>query len=135
MRRRPPRSTRTDALVPYPTLVRSRIARLVQAQIGGDDRGKFQLHRLQPAVDLAGDAHAVALDIHGAGESTLRPAGQCGEHLAGLVVVVVDRLDRKSTRPELQSLMRISYAVFCLKKKTKTHKSPDNRHEQTCVNI
>src|SRR3546814_10681053 len=33
------------------------------------------------------------------------------------------RLDRKSTRSELQSLMRISYAVFCLKKKTHTQKS------------
>src|SRR3546814_4509414 len=31
--------------------------------------------------------------------------------------------DRKSTRPELQSLMRISYAVFCLKKKTKNSKT------------
>src|SRR3546814_5573046 len=30
--------------------------------------------------------------------------------------------DRKSTRPELQSLMRISYAVFCLKKKNNTIK-------------
>src|SRR3546814_10607110 len=46
--------------------------------------------------------------------------------LDGLVTVVEDRLlawkpkaDRKSTTSELQSLMRISYAVFCLKKKTK----------------
>src|SRR3546814_3024420 len=42
--------------------------------------------------------------------------------------------DRKSTRPELQSLMRISYAVFCLKKnntnRTKTKHNPHNlRHK------
>src|SRR3546814_11901612 len=33
-----------------------------------------------------------ALDVHGAGKGALRPAGERGEHLAGLVVVVVDRL-------------------------------------------
>src|SRR3546814_11801543 len=37
------------------------------------------------------------------------------------------RIDRKSTTSELQSLMRLSYAVFCLKKKNKTHNN-NNHH-------
>src|SRR3546814_9140051 len=48
------------------------------------------------------------------------PAGlQLGDDLAGNVVVKAGpvRADRKSTRLNFQSLMRISYAVFCLKKK------------------
>src|SRR3546814_2229169 len=40
-------------------------------------------------------------------------------------------IDRKSTRPELQSLMRISYAVFCLKKKKTIHTHELTNHSQT----
>src|SRR3546814_9746631 len=101
MLRRPPRSTRTDTLFPYTTLFRSeRVARAPSGQQGAQ---RF-------AVDTRLDAWAQRLER--------------GEHCLGMVVVVVDpgRLDRKSTRPELQSLMRISYAVFCLKKKTNTHR-------------
>src|SRR3546814_1118748 len=62
---------------------------LVQTQVGGDDRGKLQLHRFEAAVDFARHADMIALDVHGAGKGALRPAGERGEHLAGLVVVVV----------------------------------------------
>src|SRR3546814_1808994 len=117
MIRRPPRSTRTDTLFPYTTLFRSIgkrcIARLVEAQIGGDDRGKAELHRFQSAVDFARHIHAVAFNFDLAGERS-------EEHTS-----------------ELQSLMRISYAVFCLKKK-KTTKFTDkaimirsNQHNKT----
>src|SRR3546814_3734402 len=85
---RPPRSTRTDTLFPYPTLFRSCYA-----------RGKLQLHRLEPAVDFARHADMIALDVHGAGKGALRPAGERGEHLAGLVVVVVDRLLAEDDKP------------------------------------
>ena len=68
------------------------VARLVEAQVGGDDRRHLELHGLQAAVDLAGDQDAVALDHELRGEGALRPAEQRRQHLAGLVAVVVDRL-------------------------------------------
>src|SRR3546814_3366960 len=46
----------------------------------------------------------------------------------------VDKTDRSEEHTsELQSLMRISYAVFCLKKKTKTHKKLDTSHDKTDI--
>ena len=54
--------------------------------------GTFQLHRLQSAVDLARDADALAVDRKLRGERALRPAEQRGEHLPGLIAIVVDRL-------------------------------------------
>ena len=71
---------------------RTGVARLVQPQIGGDDRRALQLHRLQAAVDLARHLDGVAIDRELGGEGALRPAGQRRQHLAGLVAVVVDRL-------------------------------------------
>src|SRR3546814_3948194 len=81
MRRRPPRSTRTDTLFPYTTLFRSHCH-------DGNGAHKRVRHPLQPR------------DIHYAHNHGL---GRSEEHTS-----------------ELQSLMRISYAVFCLKKKTTT---------------
>ena len=54
--------------------------------------GRLELDGLQPAVDLARDQQAVAFDHELGGEGALRPAGERGQHLAGLVAVVVDRL-------------------------------------------
>src|SRR3546814_10119253 len=87
MIRRPPRSTRTDTLFPYTTLFRSAWS---------------QRYAVRP-VGRHADPHRVA-----------------GAPAAGGVdrsIWRADRLDRKSTRLNSQSLMRISYAVFCLKKK------------------
>src|SRR3546814_1253747 len=92
MIRRPPRSTRTDTLFPYTTLFRSHARR---RRAGG----------LPPA---AGDA-AVIVGQHG------EAAG--GEE-AGEGRVITARHQIGRAHAELQSLMRISYAVFCLKKKT-----------------
>src|SRR3546814_7985499 len=91
MIRRPPRSTRTDTLFPYTTLFRSRV-RAARLARSGQARGLRTL-RLR-----RGDRAARA---------------KC----AGL-----RRLHRRSEEhtSELQSLMRISYAVFCLKKKKKS---------------
>src|SRR3546814_10077716 len=115
MIRPPPKSTRPDTSLPYTTLFRSSrmrmrgsvLRRLCGAAAAGID-GVEQLHRLvlhvdQVAVD-AGTEMAVEhqcrhRDDHAGG-------GRSEEHTS-----------------ELQSLMRISYAVFCLKKKTTQRKS------------
>src|SRR3546814_8654753 len=98
MIRRPPRSTRTDTLFPYTTLFRS-----VRS---GDERGA-DLARAGSAGEgrtRRGPVHVARDDRHRAavGARRLRPSGRSEEHTS-----------------ELQSLMRISYAVFCLKKKKK----------------
>src|SRR3546814_4253602 len=103
MLRLPPRSTRTDTLFPYTTLFRSR-----EQQHRRLDQFLERLHiaRGVPAIDDA----VVAAD---------RQVHQLG---AAKIVAVKDRaldnLVRRSEEhtSELQSLMRISYAVFCLKK-------------------
>src|SRR3546814_3795734 len=88
MIRRPPRSTRTDTLFPYTTLFRS--------------------------VDIAG------LERNG------RFLGELGAMRAGIAEIldqlhlglrIADAVRSEEHTSELQSLMRISYAVFCLKKK------------------
>src|SRR3712207_8777511 len=101
MIRRPPRST----LFPYTTLFRS-LAR----------RGVRRV-RQHPAALL--DAHPVRLDgmvdpVHGDRE---RADGERARLQPEERVDVVDRVDRKSTRLN-SSHANISYAVFCLKKKT-----------------
>src|SRR3546814_994288 len=93
MIRRPPRSTRTDTLFPYTTLFRS-----PQPERGGEHRQQ-QHHRHDPA-HRAGVAIVVEhAPVGGPGEDAELHA-RSEEHTS-----------------ELQSLMRISYAVFCLKKK------------------
>src|SRR3546814_9747440 len=89
MIRRPPRSTRTDTLFPYTTLFRSGTGPRY-SKIGG--RVVYRVEDLQIWVD------------RGAKSSTTDETGS-----------VVLRSEEHTS--ELQSLMRISYAVFCLKKK------------------
>src|SRR3546814_4012842 len=106
MIRRPPRSTRTDTLFPYTTLFRSDGGHLGEQRVDA-------LHRVwriaAGALDQA-RGHAVP-----ALEQRLRD-------MLGTDPLVVhadrDRLRSEEHTSELQSLMRISYAVFCLKKKT-----------------
>src|SRR3546814_13355635 len=100
MIRRPPRSTRTDTLFPYTTLFRSRTRRPGSAgargvQQGRDDpRGQRRVagvrNQCNSCTGWPEKNHAEALQQQRSEEHT----------------------------SELQSLMRISYAVFCLKKKT-----------------
>src|SRR3546814_8094623 len=118
MIRRPPRSTRTDTLFPYPTLFRSdegedQLNLTDGAHVGGVLQGKGG----EPADrgEEAGDPH----------RKRRLPVAQDRGHLAGLAQQQVGahdhRLRSEEHTSELQSLMRISYAVFCLKKKkTKT---------------
>src|SRR3546814_8184912 len=110
MIRRPPRSTRTDTLLPYPTLFRSRerrrraFRRLFRARpfagVGAVNAAPAPMRsRLFPVASHVGQ------DRLGGG----MPA--CFGHAA------VGLFRSEEHTSELQSLMRISYAVFCLKKK------------------
>src|SRR3546814_7294227 len=92
MIRRPPRSTRTDTLFPYTTLSRS------------------------PDPVCESHSHSDTPEAWSGFQSLHRVAGLCSQRLP-FPEQPCPRRDRKSTRSELQSLMRISYAVFCLKKK------------------
>src|SRR3546814_1022599 len=97
MIRRPPRSTRTDTLFPYTTLFRS-----VHRHRDARPYPLVHLHQLA-AAGVAGDVDLVVV---------------VGDHLdAGLGEGVLRSEEHTS---ELQSLMRISYAVFCLKNKNKS---------------
>src|SRR3546814_4875296 len=103
MSRRPPRSTRTDTLFPYTTLFRSQRlmnAAADQAQDLGLTYGKALTD--DQAANLKQDmVWMVETQVNG--EKVLAPIVRSEEHTS-----------------ELQSLMRISYAVFCLKKKNDT---------------
>src|SRR3546814_2279844 len=123
MIRRPPSSTRTHTLFPYPTLFRSHIAQGlitprriltgevtlghevagVVARIGEGVTGWTVGDRvvLQPLVWRPDGSRTLGVDYDGGwAEYVVTPASRSEEHTS-----------------ELQSLMRTSYAVFCLKKK------------------
>src|SRR3546814_5588273 len=109
MIRRPPRSTRTDPLFPYTTLFRSR-----------DHSGRGGPVLLPR---YAGRALLPALRHHiRAGDARLADRGAHGHAGCGADPGAVGRSEEHTS--ELQSLMRISYAVFCLKKKTSKNKKP-----------
>src|SRR3546814_1881514 len=98
MIRRPPSSTRTGTLFPYTTLFRSE-------------------ERLDH-VPRFGALDEMREDRHFAADRTI-------EALRETELDTVEDRDRSEEHTsELQSLMRISYAVFCLKKKLKTIRSP-----------
>src|SRR3546814_5410071 len=108
MIRPPPRATRTDTLCPYTTLFRSQAAEALAASIAAP------LHRR--AARLRPDQHhllvgflAVDLDMAGVGRQ--------GPILGSVGDELVQQRSEEHTS-ELQSLMRISYAVFCLKQKS-----------------
>src|SRR3546814_8609604 len=100
MIRRPPRSTRTDTLIPYTTLFRSDFG-LGELRLGMGRLDRTLHHRLRGGVELF-DQRLKLLTAHRVELELLRSE----EHTS-----------------ELQSLMRISYAVFCLKKKNKPSKT------------
>src|SRR3546814_7316347 len=105
MNRLPPRSTRTDTLFPYTTLFRS--------QPQQEDRQRGQVEEIAVGAGLQQEGGAENRD--GDGGEDVGPRQEAIELPA--------ELGRPSCRSEehtseLQSLMRISYAVFCLQKKT-----------------
>src|SRR3546814_4361843 len=122
MIRRPPRSTRTDTLFPYTTLFRSRgnwfwayveaakkakrndeLAAFLKAELARPDLSRKEREdRIYALIDLGGAAAALPYLL------------RSEEHTS-----------------ELQSLMRISYAVFCLKKKNTKHTTTTDRMYMT----
>src|SRR3546814_7014328 len=98
MRRRPPRSTRTDTLFPYTTLFRS---------VQGSHQRDRDVGRIQSIHSL--DKHRITK--FGDHEIWLPGVG------LGVTASSAASLRSEEHTSELQSLMRISYAVFCLKKK------------------
>src|SRR3546814_17586297 len=130
MRRQQPRSTRTDTLLPYTTLVRSEQV----GDVGADGRGaagnlgqqgpRYAKQVAQPLVPAV-----CAIDRHQQGArgvgriGDVDTAGQAIDEIGfdrpdSEPVACVAKLRSEEHTSELQSLMRISYAVFCLKKKT-----------------
>src|SRR3546814_2894263 len=120
MIRRPPRSTRTDTLFPYTTLFRSPyplMSRLIVMQCRSKVahvKGLLTLRAHHPVLCLVLwlAVNALAHDRRGIRRSE--------EHTS-----------------ELQSLMRISYAVFCLKKKKNKINDSNltDKHTKRCTNI
>src|SRR3546814_8381190 len=104
MIRRPPRSTRTDTLLPYSTLFRSPRIRASYA------RDPAVLRRHPPRRQRLRRARLQPLGRARLHEPPELPGPRSEEHTS-----------------ELQSLMRISYAVFCLKKK-KSNKNNNSIH-------
>src|SRR3546814_4944491 len=111
MIRRPPRSTRTDTLFPYTTLFRSRGAGRVE------EAG--QLERESVDLDRNHDLLLQVLVVHPeAGDVQPQPAVEKLRLEPDFIAVRLFGIGRSEEHTsELQSLMRISYAVFCLKKK------------------
>src|SRR3546814_7909976 len=101
MIRRPPRSTRTDTRSPYTTLFRS------------TDGAFRSLSRPSASAAGAGGRATIAPGAAGGGDS----AGVARTRRAGGEQARTDGPRSEEHTSELQSLMRISYAVFCLKKK------------------
>src|SRR3546814_3455088 len=115
MIRRPPRSTRTDTLFPYTTLFRSATFSAEdreRTRYYADNARRVELRRT--VVDMAG--YLASLEMVG----TIGVIDAL--HLPRIAQLVNKsnqfHLRSEEHTSELQSLMRISYAVFCLKKKT-----------------
>src|SRR3546814_9279785 len=100
MLRRPPGSTRTDTLFPYTTLFRSR-------------------RPVDPGLGRAGQRHPDQCGARGERKLDPRLGGPEHPHREVRPHAALSLTERRSEEhtSELQSLMRISYAVFCLKKK------------------
>src|SRR3546814_5445502 len=116
MRRRPPRSTRTDTLFPYTTLFRS-----------------CHVHTDRPTMHATPAVRLGCTDCHGGDATQVGDATLGYDDPRNLAAMKrahpqptlpgawhdssANPQDRKKHTSELQSLMRISYAVFCLQKK------------------
>src|SRR3546814_6742795 len=113
MIRRPPRSTRTDTLFPYTTLFRSAGARVGRKGAGVRVPAAWRAANTRSSWRgkwLAGAARQEAASKMWMGQGHTRPALLSRRR-------IMARSEEHTS--ELQSLMRISYAVFCLKKKKK----------------
>src|SRR3546814_4388777 len=111
MIRRPPRSTRTDTLFPYTTLFRSHI------RGGSRLEGRLRKRRILPSPVQAHHRHDTPCLQEEVPHSRVRALlTEAGKRKNG-ARCTSRRVRSEEHTSELQSLMRISYAVFCLKKK------------------
>src|SRR3546814_4894902 len=122
MIRRPPRSTRTDTLFPYTPLFRAPRDRHIAAHRRGlgrrgprERRPRRDVRGRRAAAQLEPRAQAAAVRRRAAGHAPLGRGleGRSEEHTSAL-----------------QSLLRISYAVFCLKKKKNTNTRSTHEYSQ-----
>src|SRR3546814_9045197 len=122
MKRRPPRSTRTDTLFPYTTLFRARRKLLAGRHLPRRPRPRAVR---EERTDRGRLADLFRQHRHGALAAGDRP-GDAEPGVGGY-------LRSEEHTSELQSLMRISYAVFCLKKK-QSEKLNNNKHKHKTHN-
>src|SRR3546814_2808573 len=132
MIRRPPRSTRTDTLLPYTTLFRS-VALAVEGVL-------LEIYPRQHGAENARGSAPQRLEGAGRGSTAGPPPTDRKDHVVrqhGQHAAVVDAQQRRHVdhdhviafarseehTSELQSLMRTSYAVFCLKNKKQKNKN------------
>src|SRR3546814_1257624 len=133
MIRRPPRSTRTDTLFPYTTLFRScdgteqPCAR--SSYVGGQSR------RSDGIVALRSERRGHRQGVRPRGQSALSQPGADRTQCYSCLACRCPQRNATSRSEEhtsaLQSLMRISYAVFCLKKKHTSNCSTSTRDDGT----
>src|SRR3546814_3491982 len=118
MLRRPPRSTRTDTLFPYTTLFRSiaghwrKTARPDRKTLANGCLVARAIRPMDRSAMLGGSALRLAWQSAGRGTVLTTQRTQHG-------LMPIRRSEEHTS--ELQSLMRISYAVLCLKKKTEKY--------------
>src|SRR3546814_3395246 len=122
MLRRPPRSTRTDTLCPYTTLFRSLVAKIAMGCRG------YGL----PVAELISEGNIGLMQ----GVKKFEPdkgfrlATYAMWWIRASIQEFILRSRSEEHTSELQSLMRISYAVFCLKKKNQTQHTHNNNNPQ-----
>src|SRR3546814_5688612 len=122
MRRRPPRSARTDTLLSYTTLFRSKaVMQFAKVGCARDAVVADMIGFVAKTVSTAQIGPGGRHDLHqphrpgmGDGAHVARTFGGSEEHAS-----------------ELQSLMRLSYAVFCLKKQNTHNTKPQARRQST----
>src|SRR3546814_7796260 len=113
MIRRPPRSTRTDTLFPYTTLFRSALLQQIQEW----PQGWISILLLPVSREVHPRGFSTVLNLTVDHAMVLQPCTAL-EHQQDAVPRTHKAKRSEEHTSELQSLMRISYAVFCLKKKT-----------------
>src|SRR3546814_1750073 len=117
MIRRQPRTIRPDTLLPYTTRFRSKVRRRFALQLGASARERLKAAAAArwgvPVSEVIANDSVL---IHQASDRKLR-YGDVVTDAAKLTLDAEPPLRSEEHTSELQSLMRISYAVFCLKKK------------------
>src|SRR3546814_2361532 len=121
MLRRPPRSTRTDTLFPSPTLFRSgkpdHIGKIVSTYQHRTEEPRYA--RRVPMAEIEENGFNLNISRY---VSTATAEEEIDLAHVNASLVDIEKRRSEEHTSELQSLMRISYAVFCLKKKNTKEK-------------